>query len=506
MSERCVELFRSHDGTTIARVDGRYIYSRYNPMREIERFLRTTLTDHNPDTDAPLLIVSDGLGHLERSARARFPARRILSIHLHGELSRHGTSSADAVCVPEDGCDPAGFVAEHLSPEEINRLDVVEWPPATMAFSQTYRIVAERVAGALRRLVADSATISRWGSLWIRNILRNADRLVFVPSLPSFGDRTVLVVCPGPSLGALLPRLRSLRRRPVLVAVASAELALREWNLCADLVVHSDAGYYSTYHFFGGCNAALCMPLTAAPPPHAKVSGSPQRFRILSGNSHAESVALREVDAVPVIPEAGSVSTTAIRLSCLVSDGPCYVAGLDLASDDLLVHARPHAFDGYLVSCSSRFAPEHHLRFERTADMTRGPDRERHAGNMETYASWFRDNRAGLSRVARLAPTSVDTGLRTTTPDEMTRVLSHENYPEGATGPAGEGHAGDTTSAGVRLGGTRVIERWRSELMVGGHLTDLARELARWLGCEAKPNSIDERLLALRRTNTDVRR
>ncbi len=513
MSEDFVELFRSRDGALVARVDGRSIYSRYNPTHEAERFLRAKLTGRRPDSDAPLLIVSDGLGHLERGARACFPARRILSIHLHGGLSRCGAADADAVCIPENGCDPAQFITEHVRPEEIDALDVVEWPPATRAFAQSYRVVAERIAGSLRRLVADAATVSRWGRLWIRNILRNADRLLFRSTLPSFDDRTVLVVCPGPSVAALIPYLRTLPHLPVVVAVASAEIALRAWNIHADLVVHSDAGFYSTYHFFGGFEAELCMPLTAAPPPHAKTPGSPRRFRIFSGNSHAEAVAFREIGTVPVIPEAGSVSTTAVRLACVVSGGPCYVAGLDLAGDDLLVHTRPHAFDGYLASRSSRMKPEHHLRFERTADMTRGPGRERHAGNMEAYAGWFRANRARFERVGRLAPTSIDTGMRAATVDELigavsrekARAATHDYDPDSATPSAGDSGAGGTPAAGVRLGSAQIVERWRRELMVGGRVTELARELARWIGCEANPSSVDEQLQAIRRTDTDVR-
>ncbi len=513
MNEGFVELFRSRDGATVARVDGRNIYSRHDPAREAERFLRAKLRGRRPDSNAPLLIVSDGLGHLERGARVCFPARRILSIHLHAGLSRCGAADADALCVPEDGCDPARFITEHVRPEQIDTLDVVEWPPATRAFAQSYRVVAERIAGSLRRLVADAATVSRWGRLWIRNTLRNADRLLFRPTLPSFDDRTVLVVCPGPSLAALIPHLRALPHLPVVVAVASAEIALRAWSIRADLVVHSDAGFYSTYHFFGDFEAELCMPLTAAPPPHAKTPGSPQRFRIFSGNSHAEAVAFGGIDTVPVIPEAGSVSTTAVRLACAVSGGPCYVAGLDLAGDDLLVHTRPHAFDGYLASRTSRLRPEQHLRFERTADMTRGPGRERHAGNMETYAGWFRANRASFERVGRLAPTSVDTGMRTATLEELIRAVSrekvsaatHDDHPESATASAGGPGAGGSPAAGVRLGSAQVVERWRSELMVGGSVTELARELARWIGCEVNPKSIDEQLLAIRRTDADVR-
>lgn len=513
MSERFVELFKSHDGSTVARVDGRSIYSRYDPGHEAERFIRTKLSGRLPDSDAPLLIVSDGLGHLERSARTLFPARRILSIHLHAELSRVGAADADAVCVVGDKCDPGRFVAEHVEAEEVDSLDVVEWPPALRAFPESYRNVSERITGALRRLIADAATVSRWGRLWIRNILRNADRLRFRSSLPSFAGRTVLVVCPGPTLAALIPHLHALPRLPVVVAVASAAITLRAWGIPPDLVVHSDAGFYSTYHFTGDFATELCMPLTAAPPPRAKSVETRHCFRVFSGNSHVEAVALAGIAAVPVIPEAGSVSATAVRISCAVSEGPCYVSGLDLAADDLLVHARPHAFDGYLASRASRFSPEHHLRFERTADMTRGPGRERHAGNMSTYASWFRDNRASFERVSRLAPTSVDTGLRAATVDELAGAVSLDNAS--GSEAAGDGEDKRKTKRNLKRGGSgaelrlessRIVERWRSGLVAGGNVTELARELARWLGCDVVPGIIDKELRSIRRTDADARR
>ena len=117
----------------------------------------------------------------------------------------------------------------------------------------------------------------------------------------------------------------------------------------------------------------------------------------------------------PVVPPHGTVAATAIDLARAATSGPVIVAGLDMASRDLLSHARPNAFDTLLQCASSRLEPHASLTFHRAAALgsagdTRAPGL-RVTSALRTYAGWFdADVGAGPGRMYRLLPSPVPIG------------------------------------------------------------------------------------------------
>ncbi|MFW6368621.1 MAG: 6-hydroxymethylpterin diphosphokinase MptE-like protein [Spirochaetota bacterium] len=502
-SPPAIQFLQSRTGELSASVDRRLLYSRYSPSRETRRFVDETLKRAERSDSAPIVVVSDGLGYLEKAVRSSLPRARVFSIHLNSLLSSKSGLPREHICCPDQGCDPGAFLTERLESESLRRVTFIEWDPACRAFASVYERAATRIRHALRRAAGHKATVERWGKLWIRNILRNSERFLFSAGLPHFGTRPVLVVCAGPTLGETLRTVAGYRTLPVIVAVSSTLTTLRNYCIEPDLVVHTDAGFYSSLHIprNAAYHAHLCgrsaytTPLTAAPLP---VPSAPATLRVISGNSVCEQTAARILGLEPaVVPEAGTVSATATRLASLVSDGPRFVAGLDLASRDLDHHSRPHSFDGYFSAHSGRTNPELSMRFKRSIGMHRFVQGWRTAGNLDLYAQWFRDHTAEFADARRLFPSPVDTGMTPANTEDLGNSLidwisrastrnpdSRSEARQRAPQSTGEHRRWNVSFSGM------ILQGWRDELVRSGSTGALSQELAEWLGCDQNVRDI----------------
>ena len=526
-----VETARSGDRTV--RAGGRYLYSRYDPRRETDRFVAARIRSFRDSTGQEpscVVVISEGLGYLEEACGRHLTDCDIISVHLTSSFSPAAADASkrtlsvqmDAGASPDETemtLDEQRF--ETLIAEtDISRILVIEWQPSTSTFATEYGIARGAIERVLRRRAADSATVRRWGRLWIRNILRNCERSPMVSRLPFFGARPSLVVCPGPSAGRTLKALSEAGDGPVVIAVSSALELLYSYGILPDVVVHSDAGYYATLHFREAWKSllhrkqpsALIMPLTAAPPP-VPTGEHPPTATIVSGNSPIEQTVLKAIGLdSATVPEAGTVTATALRIAGMIGTGPRFVTGLDLCLDDVRHHASPHAFDTFLSVTSDRCNSELTSRLNRTIDTRRSTDcRTRRAANLDVYAEWFRSRGNEFSFVGRIDPTEVDTGMVSATVSGLLTAVhktssgsSSREVADGRTSSDLRGHTdvpGDSNFQGEALiskPGTVVTSLADASLAGEPGANPLRRELARWLAVEDDIRSIHDTLRSIR--------
>jgi hypothetical protein len=162
------------------------------------------------------------------------------------------------------------------------------------------------------------------------------------------------------------------------------------------------------------------MPITAAAPP-----GGGTRRRETPLLFDQSSRIEREVFAAlgvrpPSTSETGTVAATATALALTLSQGPVYLAGLDLCREDIRAHARPHAFEPLLHARASRLSPYHSQlaadAFDRST-AAGGEARIREERGLGTYAAWFRSLPRSLAlRLRRVEPSPVAIGVATAEP------------------------------------------------------------------------------------------
>ncbi len=513
----------ARNGQQTARTDTRYLYSQYDPGRETERFVRARITSFlNTAGRHPscVILVSEGLGHLEEACSRYLPDCRIISIHLTEDLSSLSEDAAAGVLtvIPErhrsvgTGTGKRRPFSERTfesltSEVDISELLVIEWEPSVQALEHEYEVVRDTFERVLRRRAADSATVKRWGRLWIRNILRNCTRSRLESQLPLFGNRPTLVVCPGPTSSMTLEPLADVPQRPVIIALASALELLNHYGIPPDLIVHSDAGYYATLQFRAAWGSrmrrsetsSLIMPLTAAPPPLTGRAVRPT-VSVISGNSTVEQHILNAIGIdAPVIPEAGTVTATALRVASSISEGPRFVAGLDLCLDDIRHHASPHAFDTFLKAGSNRFHPELSSRVNRILDTHRSDNsRTRRAANLDVYAEWFRSRTEEFSSVYRIRPTEVDTGMTSATVSALLTAANRSQPSAYRTRKPVKGNKPYQAAKPATVDRKAILDSLiRTVSGEGSEAHRLRSELARWLRVAPEPNPTRNALLSL---------
>jgi hypothetical protein len=106
---------------------------------------------------------------------------------------------------------------------------------------------------------------------------------------------------------------------------------------------------------------------------------------ILNDGSLWQNIVLKELGLPSVmIPQRGTVTASALELALVLSTGSIFLAGMDLAVQDIRTHARPYGFDHLFFNAASRFLPVYSQNFIRCGYMQQG-------GSHDIYAAWFKN-------------------------------------------------------------------------------------------------------------------
>ncbi len=417
-----LELFPARSGEQSASAQGVLLHSRYDPVREAQRFVERSL----PDRPATVVLLGTGLGYLLEVLRDRCPHSRIIALSPLDAATRPRQRKAD-LYLPVSETDARAVVSRALRPEDVVGLELLEWEPELRAAPAAAEATRRAIRAVVSLLNADIATTAYFGARFTRNAVRNA---LILPSrdaseahkidITTKPGMSICIAAPGPTLETAASWIRRYRDHLHLWALASAARPLLFRGIDPDAFVHQDPGHYAFLHLSDPARAPhaaspLIMPLTAAVPPQ------PLRGRIVPFNQGMiiEEDIFRSLGCSPPrIAETGTVSATATALALSHSSMPVYIAGLDLARRDILLHSRPHVFDYVRASDESRLRPVHSKlaseAFETSTPVTVDEGIPYRSGRgMDAYATWFRALPEHVRRrLRRLGPSPVDLGIR----------------------------------------------------------------------------------------------
>jgi len=432
-----LEVFASRSGPPSLKINGRAYHSPFDPVREAERFLDTAL---GRGADASIVVVlGEGLGYLSRALRERSPSARVISLQYSPDLPLSPASPTDT-WDPGRG-DVADFLRARIGELDVEGLRIVEWPPAAQIFPEESRRIQASLQQVLRELNGSLVTTISAGKLWLRNCLANF--LSMDSSLRGelcSRARPIIIAAPGPSLESAAPLLHELRSNADLWALPSSAPFLRSAGLTPDLLVMTDPGYYAVTHLqFDAPLCPVAMPLSAARGlwrlrrPGGEAPESAFTPLLLFQPGLIEETLLEEAGVrAPRTAPHGTVSATALDLALSSTTGPVIFTGLDMCTRDLASHARPNAFELYLLLRATRVEPYHGLSYRRNADQDAVPleaDRTARASRaLRTYAGWFSTSAAGR-RAYRLFPSAVDLPGLTSLDENSARRMLRECPP-----------------------------------------------------------------------------
>jgi hypothetical protein len=371
------------------------LHSRYNPQAEAERYIDALNLGGGIEY---FILIEPGLGYLIPALQKRFNDSRIMVLHADSRFRENAAESPDVpVWYPDSGETVQGFLEGLIPDSGADKVRVIEWRPSLGLYGEACRFLAAETAEFIKRADASRRTAAAFGSRWVRNFFKNLSvvrrALRFRP-----GDAPVVITGSGPGLESALPRIRAMRAGALVLAAASSLPALAEGGVVPDMAISTDGGAWALLHLYacfrGPGTPRLAAALTAALP--SQCAALP--LLALSDGSLWQNMVLAAL-GIPsaLIPQRGTVTASALELALVISSGPVYLAGMDLAVRDIRTHARPYGFDHLWYSAASRLRPLYSRCFARSNDTRRG-------GSHAVYASWFKSRLAAAAWPDRIFP------------------------------------------------------------------------------------------------------
>ncbi|MDR2923756.1 MAG: DUF115 domain-containing protein [Treponema sp.] len=372
------------------------LHSRYNPQLEARRYIDALKI--NTDVSC-FILIEPGMGYMIPVLLENRADSKIIVLHADTcfrELP--GVFNAEAVWYHDSGINIQEFLEAEVPPGA--RVRIVEWKPGINVFGDRVLELVRESAEFVKRLEAGRRTDAFFGKRWVRNFFRNI--ALFQNTLKyKKMDIPVVITGAGPSLEAVLPRIKSVREGVFVLAASSSLQALAAGGITPDMVISTDGGGWALTHLYSFFRLHESDPGILALSFCAAVPSQCSCLPVLPMNDGSlwQNLALNAIGLPSVlIPQRGTVTACALELALEISNSCIFLAGMDLCVRDIRSHARPNGFDHLFFGCASRLRPVYTQYFIRSGGIKSG-------GSLDVYAAWFKNRLGSLpQRVFSLGP------------------------------------------------------------------------------------------------------
>ena len=399
----------TRSGNMTAFLDGFAIHSRFNPVSEAEKAAAGI-----PPGVGIVVLAGFGLGYVAEAIIESAPGRPLVIAEADESALIQASEARDIEALlkrPEIrllvGGDPrhvCSFLAEGPPGAPIH---FMPWCPAMRTNPEWYTKLEQAVNTTAKRRQVNAHTLERFGHLWVRNLAANRTVLPMSISIDAVKDAfkgmPALILAGGPTLDEVLPHLKKLSERFLLIAVDTALRGVLRRAVIPDVVAAVDPQYWNTRHL-DWCRGRVANSIILA-----ESATHPAVFRTLSGRCILSrtrfplgSVLEDAVGLKGELDAGGSVSTAAWELARHFGCTPIISAGLDLGYPGRKTHyrgsltsERPHLF-------SHRVSPAQHDFFHALHDANphTAKDMDGHLlltdRRMDIYHAWFTEHSMSL--------------------------------------------------------------------------------------------------------------
>lgn len=401
------------EGYPTARVGQKYIHSKYDPLGEAEKIISTAFDNY---FDC-FIIGGFGLGyHLEKFLELD-KTGKIKVIVVEPDISflkaAAKVRSLEKVINPEQVyylfASPPEAVASLLGSLQCEKIKYFqlrsEWELNKEYFGQVQKSITEYVA----RKEINNNTLNRFGKLWVKNLSANLSEFSLSPALihlkELFKNIPALIIAGGPGLDEVLPFLKQLRERFLLIAVDTSFRACLNAGVSPDFVTVVDPQYWNFRHLDRVKELTATLPgnnampfLISEPSTYSGVFRLFPEGKFYAGSvfplgKHFEKITFNRGK----IGAGGSVATSTWDFARQAGCSRAVFAGLDLAYPGKQTHFKGSFFEERAHTRSLRTHPASDMDFALITDAQPFLT-ERAAGGMvltdkrlELYKNWFKE-------------------------------------------------------------------------------------------------------------------
>ena len=336
-------LEKSRTGLSTLKVDGYYIYSRYDPIKEIKVFYQTLKKEWLHQKIRSFIIIGDDLGYLINFIQQDYPSSRIILLPIR---NNSGTLHS-AIETYKENQDIYSFLSEKFNNElSLIGLKVITLPSIarlTIDKMTMYQQALYKKLTSLKLLFTTTATFS-W--IWLRNLIDNYSQIekYYRFSLDKEKNSSVLILASGPSLNQEIDKVKEIQENynVQLWALPSSLKALKHYGIKPDLTIYIDPGFLNRYLLIDHPKE---KPIITSLISHRLRELKETPIILFNQNNLWEESFFKynsHINHYLTIQEQPTVAASAIEIALKIGFSQIALLGQDFAYFDIQGHAKPH--------------------------------------------------------------------------------------------------------------------------------------------------------------------
>jgi hypothetical protein len=331
-------------GHPIHKVNKYYLHSKYDPIREAERF-----AEHHYKKNYLHILFGIGSGYIAEALSKKMSEDEFLIVVepmdslVEGYLNKNHVPERTFI-IEGERLEDFKKLFDSLKNRFSNRIQVVCSPNYDKLFPNNYHKMLNIIKNLIHVQKISENTVKAYSKEWQKNFIFNLfygfdDIPLHV--LERYFDVPVVVASGGPSLIKQIPLLKKIRKHVLLIASGSTINTLVNYDVEPDFVVTID-GHINNYKHFESLELKKTKMIYSLSHHEKILEKINQRSFMFTTDtqqfltSYAKKLLNKEV---PAVSGGASVATFALNIAYSISTGSVAIIGQDLAYTDNKTHA-----------------------------------------------------------------------------------------------------------------------------------------------------------------------
>jgi hypothetical protein len=349
-----------NDSFTVTQ-NGTRLHSAYNPQKEAETIIQNT----DFSEAETCVFLGTGLGYTCIECAKKHPEKTLIIFEpdpYHFFSSLIFTDWTDVFkcknlilaisCTPEQGI-------TLINQYEILKTNFFHVKAQTNHAEKYFETLETLIKRNINKEKINIATLEKFGKLWVKNTCKNLKKSFFSQGITQYKNCAknipFLILAAGPSLQDILPHLKEIKNKAIIVCVDTALRFCIKYNVEPDFIVLTDSQYWA-YKHIDGIKSPSSILITES-------AVYPSVFRFLckkiiccKSNFPLEHYFDSFRSEKGTLVAGGSVASTAWNFAQYAGASEIYVAGLDLAFVNKQTHIKGSTFEQATHTTSKRIA------------------------------------------------------------------------------------------------------------------------------------------------------
>ena len=344
-----LEFVESKNGELTATYQKKALHSLYNVKRESLSLAQNEKCSKNETT----IFFSYGLGYSALEFAKNNPEKRLLIIEsdlpfaflpfLTTDLSDLFSHKKLILLFGLNFEEIIGFFEN----QQIEQYNLLRNPTQTLHNQLYFDQLEELLERNKKKIQINNNTLQKFGKLWCRNVFKNfamANKMSGVENLKDkFKGQRAIVLAAGPSLAQILPLLKKIQEKCIVICVDTALKHVIKAGIIPDFTILMDSQYWNSRHLdFTETQDTVLISESSV---HHSVFRHKWKNIFLCDSQYPLGKIIEKDASYGKLGSGGSVATCSWDFARFIGCNTIFMAGLDLGYSENQTHIKGSTFE-----------------------------------------------------------------------------------------------------------------------------------------------------------------